>query len=666
MGRNKDPDVRHFCAHPGCTKSFSRADHLKRHTANHDPEQRKNCPECGRSFTRSDVLFAHLKKHEVAEGGATKERSPSPPEPNGGAGMPNLPETPGDGGLDDLYGWLLADSGPGWLDPLPDLAFNLEGDIAALPFDWSILSLNTGGPSASTSNIFLPSSPPTDVTEPLRLSLCTYLLSAQSLASHPLATCSTFSSALSRYWQTFHPQLPIVHTSTFDPTRSLGLLSAMIVVGLCLQPDANVRTFGQQLFPHVRPMLMLHEASVPPIPLGAFQALTILGQAGQMLLDQKRHDMAYPDSAYEVTIGRLMDVFSWRFYTKMSAQVAQAQTEDERWQAWIESESWRRVAFAVIMRDIELSTIFQHLPTRALSILLIRLALPSDDDRWTAASSSAWRACQATPDIPFPYAVKHALSISTASTAPPATPPHLNPFARYCVIHGLMSVGWDVKWRGSLRAAAIESVQRNWRGSLRDAYRQLRTDIILTVDLPFLSASERSISLTSLDLLLVAELDLLADLTSILTFAGVDRIAARTVGPEDFSLAGKAVRKWVSTDEGLQAAELAGSYLTQRLQPEILERGWTAADGMYGPWAIYIATLVVWIFGSLRPAPFAYPSATSEQANGLFLHRDFPILYRAEDIPLFLAQIAALLQGQQWGIGHDAAAILRGLLQRKL
>lgn len=75
-----------------------------------------------------------------------------------------------------------------------------------------------------------------------------------------------------------------------------------------------------------------------------------------------------------------------------------------------------------------------------------------------------------------------------------------------------MSVGWDVKWRGSLRAAAIESVQRNWRGSLRDAYRQLRTDIILTVDLPFLSASERSISLTSLDLLLVAELDLLADL----------------------------------------------------------------------------------------------------------------------------------------------------------
>lgn len=69
------------------------------------------------------------------------------------------------------------------------------------------------------------------------------------------------------------------------------------------------------------------------------------------------------------------------------------------------------------------------------------------------------------------------------------------------------------------------------------------------------------------------------------------------------------MRKWVSTDEGLQAAELAGSYLTQRLQvriarllalpvadglppqPEILERGWTAADGMYGPWAIYIATV---------------------------------------------------------------------------
>ncbi|BGP29485.1 hypothetical protein JCM10296v2_001224 [Rhodotorula toruloides] len=355
----------------------------------------------------------------------------------------------------------------------------------------------------------------------------------------------------------------------------------MVVVGLCLQPDAN------------------HEASVPPIPLGAFQALTILGQAGQMLLDQKRQYMAI-----------------------LTALV----------------ENY----FAVDAAQIELSTIFQHLPTRALSILLVRLALPSDDDRWTAASSSAWRACQATPDIPFPYAVKHALSLSTASSAPPATLPHLNPFARYCVIHGLMSVGWDVKWRGSLRAAAIESVQRNWRGSLRDAYRQLRSDINLTVNLPFLSASERSISLTSLDLLLVAELDLLADLTSILTFAGVDRIATRTVGPEDFSLAGKALRKWVLTDEGSQAAELAGSYLKQRLQPEILERGWTAADGMYGAWAIYIAT------------------------KGLSLLRDFPVSYRAEDIPLFLARIAAVLQGQHWGVGHAAAAILRGLLQRKL
>lgn len=86
MGRKRGgaaPDAERFpCTAPGCSKTFTRKgeresrprarlpsliplfpDHLRRHSANHDPHRRKTCPECGKvllllpssSPTRADL-----------------------------------------------------------------------------------------------------------------------------------------------------------------------------------------------------------------------------------------------------------------------------------------------------------------------------------------------------------------------------------------------------------------------------------------------------------------------------------------------------------------------------------------------------------------------------------------------------------------------------------
>ncbi|POY69947.1 hypothetical protein BMF94_7079, partial [Rhodotorula taiwanensis] len=147
----KRSDVRHECPHPGCGKSFSRPDHLRRHTANHDPQRIKSCPECGRGFARADVLATHIKKHEVAPL-AMPERSPSPPGYPNGAGDAAIPpmetfDTTAD--FDSLYQWLAdgmehvqnpgSDNGnimydtlfdPTWLSDLPPLAGPSEVAIA--------------------------------------------------------------------------------------------------------------------------------------------------------------------------------------------------------------------------------------------------------------------------------------------------------------------------------------------------------------------------------------------------------------------------------------------------------------------------------------------------------------------------------------------------------
>ncbi|KAJ5484567.1 hypothetical protein N7453_012035 [Penicillium expansum] len=56
---------KHPCQHPGCSKSFTRAEHLRRHALNH--EQARNgytCERCSVHFQRSDLLARHMERHE--------------------------------------------------------------------------------------------------------------------------------------------------------------------------------------------------------------------------------------------------------------------------------------------------------------------------------------------------------------------------------------------------------------------------------------------------------------------------------------------------------------------------------------------------------------------------------------------------------------------------
>ncbi|KAF3938021.1 hypothetical protein ABW19_dt0210137 [Dactylella cylindrospora] len=61
----KGLDKKYDCTHPGCGKSYSRAEHLYRHQLNHEPKQIYHCsyPECTRSFVRQDLCLRHQERH---------------------------------------------------------------------------------------------------------------------------------------------------------------------------------------------------------------------------------------------------------------------------------------------------------------------------------------------------------------------------------------------------------------------------------------------------------------------------------------------------------------------------------------------------------------------------------------------------------------------------
>lgn len=51
------------CRYPGCNASYARKEHLNRHTARHNQQERFSCPHCDSALTRGDLLRRHVRKY---------------------------------------------------------------------------------------------------------------------------------------------------------------------------------------------------------------------------------------------------------------------------------------------------------------------------------------------------------------------------------------------------------------------------------------------------------------------------------------------------------------------------------------------------------------------------------------------------------------------------
>jgi hypothetical protein len=60
---SKAQSKKYVCKYEGCTKAFTRSDHLQRHSLNHTAGQ-STCPRCSVHFNRPDLLERHLARHK--------------------------------------------------------------------------------------------------------------------------------------------------------------------------------------------------------------------------------------------------------------------------------------------------------------------------------------------------------------------------------------------------------------------------------------------------------------------------------------------------------------------------------------------------------------------------------------------------------------------------
>jgi uncharacterized Zn-finger protein len=60
--RDESPKRKHRCSSPGCSDSFTRPEHLRRHQKAHNGEKPFCCQDCGSTFSRADNMTTHRRK----------------------------------------------------------------------------------------------------------------------------------------------------------------------------------------------------------------------------------------------------------------------------------------------------------------------------------------------------------------------------------------------------------------------------------------------------------------------------------------------------------------------------------------------------------------------------------------------------------------------------
>lgn len=122
--------------------------------------------------------------------------------------------------------------------------------------------------------------------------------------------------------------------------------------------------------------------------------------------------------------------------------------------------------------DSQHSTIFRHVP--ALSAFQIQLQLPASEEEWTKTSAQEWDRFRKRKEYKSPNFFIPTLK---ASLLPPKTSTYsLDTFSRFVVIHGLLSIAYDMRWKGNILLGTErehlngDSTLSGWRDKLSSAF----------------------------------------------------------------------------------------------------------------------------------------------------------------------------------------------------
>lgn len=381
--------------------------------------------------------------------------------------------------------------------------------------------------------------------------------------------------------------------------------------------------------------------------------------------------------------------------------------------------NFHRLAFLCFMWDTQHAVLFCQ--SLCMSAFELRSTLPCDQSLWEAGSAEAWQKLrQKQPAQPL---FLSCLKIYLHPTAA-AIPKSLNALSRSLLLHGLMSVAWDMQRRDQTSLGVIEhNPLSDWQGRLATSYTAWHNDYdaFCASYLSKIPSSDHAIAkefqvsrTATLALYHAAHVLLHTPFLDLQIYAGARHILGKPVARNDYVRSQRVVKKWVAENihEAGKAVWHAAALVNDGVDILDGELGSSDLGGgrlWHHPWAVYLGTLVVWGVWYARPTP---PPTTTSSAPAGSADNQLPphLAHLAEDEDEIIwdpnaemktllrtvlkaepekllkagyaggisgglgkrgtnglaAAVSRCLSKVRWAVVHDGMMVLRGLVQWRL
>lgn len=234
----------------------------------------------------------------------------------------------------------------------------------------------------------------------------------------------------------------------------------------------------------------------------------------------------------------------------------------------------------------------------------LTLTLPWDPVLWEADTAQKWfTAYRLLPAAPQYLPI---LKAYTNLSAELTIPEHLNALSRVLILHGLMSISWDLSRRSqtSLGLSISASHSQSWQSMMSACYGRWRIDfdVYTAAVLNALSFSPlhrskfQRFTTANLAIYHTVQLILNVDIIDLQIISGAKHIIGRPVTVPDRTRSKRRIREWVEADGGRKASR-ASWYAAWLLRDGIRKLENFNADEMFHyPWCLYLSSLMLHTF----------------------------------------------------------------------
>lgn len=414
---------------------------------------------------------------------------------------------------------------------------------------------------------------------------------------------TTMKRLYNLYFEVFHDHFPILHKPTFlQKPQSVAplLIVSMLTLGAFHDSAENYLT-AVELHQRLRWLIFSSQDLIPP-KLWTIQTLALIQAFEKMASTRHQHEVSATFHSAVITLLRRDGSCANMRPVKYSSSDTRESSPDDEWSLWIERESIKRSVLFLFMMDAQHSLLFGH--TSFMSATEIRLDLPCNDEIWNAETIYEWSQ-KVTEERNSELGKTESSFVETLKSLlnERLLPLNISPFAKLCVLHGLLSVIWHTQQNdpGSLevngpsksfqsRRDILERAIETWSFSVMSRASSLATDVARVMHkLAFITLYTSQTSLLD-----------------ILTFCGSASLIGRPLRSSDFIKSKESVEKWVASEDATQ-----GFIHSLLLIHQIVFSG-SAFEGpaqkysaksdkiALRPWCLYISTLIVWVYSFFK------------------------------------------------------------------